>query len=97
MQKLPQQLTLDMLQTRWASIIDPALAKPILDGQLLENINLTNGTTIINHRLGRKLRGWLITDIDSAASIHRVNASNTPELTLSLSSDASAIISLWVF
>ena len=54
---LPQRLTLPLMQTQWASQIDPVLTNELVQGQLLQNITLTAGANVINHKLGRKLAG----------------------------------------
>lgn len=98
MTKLPQKLTWDMAQNKWASIINPLLASPIANGLLLQNQVLTTGTNVINHRLGRKLAGWIIVGIDGAAQIYDTQVTNQmPQLTLNLTSDADVTVSLWVF
>lgn len=60
MVKLPRQLSLDQLQTKWASIIDPVITNPTNQGLLLTNIKLISGTNTINHKLGRDLQGWIV-------------------------------------
>jgi hypothetical protein len=95
---LPQKLNLDMLQTTWASQLNPIIANPLVQGQLLQNVALISGTTVVNHKLGRKLQGWFIVGINGAATIYDNQASNqTPQLTLSLTSNATANVALWVF
>lgn len=98
MTKLPQKLPLDQMQANWASAINPILASPIVNGLQLNNIPLITGTTVVNHRLGRKLQGWLLVGIDGAATIYDNQATNQmTDLTLSLTSDADVIVSLWVY
>jgi hypothetical protein len=98
MAQLPQQLPIDLMQNKWAAQINPILANLLVQGQLLKDISLINGTTIVNHKLGRKLQGWMITGINAAATVYDNQASNqTPQLTLSLTSNAAAIASIWVF
>ncbi len=80
----------------WATQLDPVIEKPIVQGQLLEGISLIVGTNVINHKLGRKLQGWMIVDIDGIAEIYRTNPTQMPNLTLSLISDAAVTVSLWV-
>lgn len=83
------------MQTKWASIINPLLSKPMLQGQNLENVTLVTGTNIINHKLGRKLQGWTITDIDAAVTVYRSAPMN--DLTLTLTSSGNATANIWVF
>ena len=98
MARLPQQLNLDMMQNRWAAILNPIIDSPLVNGQLLTEVPLVSGSNTINHRLGRRLRGWIIVGIDGAAQIYDTQASNQmPQLTLTLTSDADVTVALWVF
>lgn len=98
MSKLPQRLPWEMAQTRWASEIEPAINSPLLQGQLLPSISLANGTTVVNHKLGRKLIGWFLVGVNGAATVYDSQGSNqTPQLTLVLHSNAAVVASIWVF
>lgn len=89
---------LNLIQTKWKSLIDPILGNPLIDGRLIKGVNLINGTTIINHLLGRDLVGYIIVGINGIAEIFDNQASNqTPDLTLSLTSNAAVTVNLWVF
>lgn len=92
---LPQKLSLDLMQTTWATELNPIIAFPPNQGILLKNIELINGITVVNHRLGRQQQGYVITDQNGAASIYRSANFNT--LTLSLTSNAAVTVALWVF
>ena len=83
------------MQTKWKSIIDPIVSLPLLQGLQLNNIALNSGTTAINHLLSRMQQGWLITDIQGAATIYRSEPFN--DKTLTLTSNAAVTISLWVY
>jgi hypothetical protein len=87
--------TIVLLQTKWKQEIQPALQGAIIQGQYLTGINLINGTTVINHLLGRQMQGWMIGDIDAAATIYRSAPLNAK--TLTLTSNAATSVSLWVF
>lgn len=94
---LPQRVPLESMQTTWAQQLNPLISNPLTQGQLV-SAELINGITIVNHKLGRKLIGWLIVGIDGAAQVYDNQASNqTPQLTLSLTSDAAVSCNLWVF
>lgn len=99
---LPLQQTedqsLSLLQTKWKAIIDPLLSSPSNQANILSVIPLSNGTTVINHLLGRKLVGWRIIGINAAATVYDKQASNqTPAETLILVSNAACIVNLEVF
>ena len=85
-----------LMQSQWRSQLNPLLALPILNGVLLQNQSLITGANKINHLLSRMQTGWIITDQNAgAAQIYRSQPFNTQ--TLTLTSSAPVIISLWVF
>lgn len=85
-----------LLQTRWKSQLDPILKLPILDGNLLTNINLVAGSTnSINHLLGRTQLGWFLTDNIFNVQIYRAQPFTAQ--TLILAATGSTTVSLWVF
>lgn len=89
---------LSLMETSWASQINPILANPINQANILKNVVLINGTTTVNHLLGRNLQGWFIVGQNALASIHDAQATNqTPNLTLVLISNAAVTINLAVF
>jgi hypothetical protein len=93
--QLPLKLTLDLMQTRWASILNPFIKNPLNDVQIIENVQLKNGATTINHLLGRMQQGWFIVDINGAATIYRSQPLNTK--TLTLTSNAAVMVNIGVF
>lgn len=96
--RLPQGLPLQQTQNTWATAIDPVLSNLLVQGRLESQVILVNGTTIVNHKLGRKLVGWFIVGINAAATVYDNQATNqTPQLTLSLTSNAAATANIWVF
>lgn len=98
MAQLAQKLTLDQMQTKWASQLNPVISCPLVQGRLIQGQKLINGVTVVNHGLGRDLIGWFLVGINAAATIYDNQASNsTPDLTLSLTSNAAVTCSLWVF
>jgi hypothetical protein len=95
---LPLNLPYSQQSTKWKSQLDPVVSNALLQGQLLPGIPLGDGTTVINHGLGRKLVGWFIVGVDGPATIYDKQASNqTPQLTLVLASNAAVTCNLWVF
>lgn len=87
--------TMQLLQTKWASELNPLLAKPLSNNSLLLGVKLINGVTVVDHLLGRQMQGWIISDIDSAATIFRSQPFNSK--TLTLTSNAACTINLVVF
>ncbi len=92
---LPQRLPYDQMQVKWASQLDPVLRNLLIQGVLVTEVDLKAGNTVINHRLGRKQIGYIITDQDAQAQIFRSQPLNN--LTLTLTSDADCTVSIWCF
>jgi hypothetical protein len=92
---LPQKLPLDLMQTRWASILNPLIANALNDIQILSNVALIDGTNVLNHSLGRPQQGWFLTDIQGASIIYRSAPFNST--TLTLVSSAAVTVSIGVF
>src|ERR1700689_5475665 len=97
MSTLPQQLTFPQLQTTWASQLNPVLANLLINGQLLPSIALNNGTTAINHKLGRQPQGWFLIAPQGAATVYQAAQQTNPTLTLTFVSDAAITTGFWVF
>lgn len=93
--QLPINLTDSLQQTRWKSILDPLLANPLNNISILEDVSLVTGANTINHLLGRMMQGWLILDINGAATIYRSEPMN--DITLTLTSSANVTVNLGVF
>lgn len=92
---LPLRLPWNQAEDRWSSIIEPVLQLPPNNGILRKNIAITTGVNVINTLLGKQQQGWIITDIDAVANLHRSQPFNN--LTLTLTSSAPCNISLWVY
>lgn len=86
------------MQQQWAQQLNPLIANVLLQGKLLSGVSLANGTTVINHGLGRDLKGYMVVLKSGTSSISDNQLINpTPSLTLSLNSSAAITVSLWVF
>lgn len=86
---------LTLLQTSWSTELNPVLANPLVNGIFRKGIALINGVTTINHLLGRKQQGFIITDINGAALVYRSLPFNN--LTLTLTSNATVTVDLYIF
>lgn len=84
-----------LMQTNWSSQLNPVLSLPPINGVLLDNIVLVNGNNVINHKLGKTQQGWIMTDINAGAAVYRSQPFN--DKTLTLTSGAACIVSLWVY
>jgi hypothetical protein len=93
---LSTKLPWDLAQTRWASILNPVIATPILNGNQISDIVLKASIPLaVNHLLQRMPQGWILTDNTANAVIWRSAALNN--LTITLESSADTTISIWVY
>ncbi len=96
--QLPKGLSLSLMQTKWAAILNPFLSNPSLASVILPNVSLINGNNTINHMLGRALTGWRVIRISGSSSLYDEQDSNPqPDLTLLLHSSAAVVVTLEVF
>ena len=88
----------DQVQDNLVRTLNPLFDTPILGGIVLTNISLASGANTINHKLGKKLSGWLIVRQRASASIYDTQDTNqTPELTLKLNSSAAVVVDIYCF
>lgn len=92
---LPQTLPLPQMQTTWAAQINPVLNNALVNGSLITGIVVVSGPNVIDHKLGRQMQGWILTDTVSGATLYRSAPFNSSTLTLTAS--AADTVSLWVF
>lgn len=85
----------NLMQTQWASNLDPLLKNPMSNGNFVNGVVLASGSNVINHKLGRTPQGWMITDRNGAATVYRSAAFNP--LTLTLTASAAVTVTLYVF
>lgn len=84
-----------ILQDKWAAILNPVIALPLSSSNILSGIVLKTGDNVINHLLARQMQGWMITDINAASTIYRNAPLNAQ--TITLNSSAACSVNLLVF
>ena len=88
----------DQFQRETRDAFRQLLLNPLLKGVLLENVNLTTGTTRVAHRLGRPARGFFVVDMTSNQRVWRDGSDTTsPNVYISLIATAAVTVSLLVF
>ena len=72
---------------------------PLLDGHLLEDVSLVSGLNTIDHKLGRPIRGWIITRSNGGLHIPSVDQDNNrhDDKTLVIFFSQAATADIWVF
>jgi len=93
--QLPLLNSIPLLLTKWKSILDPVLANPQTNMSILKNVALASGDNQIPHLLGQVQQGWILTDIQGAATIYRYQAFNATYLYLH--SSVAVTVNLGVF
>lgn len=95
---ISEEPVLTLMQNKWASQLNPLLARPQNNSIILKEIALVTGANTINHKLGNKLQGWKIIRQRAAASVYDTQDTNPmPTLTLTLVSSANVVVDLEVF
>ena len=98
MGNLSPKLPWDLANPKWAAVLNPLLANPLVGGNLLPRIVLTSGANTINHRLGQKLQGYIVISSSAQATFWDDQLINQkPDLTLILRTSAPTTVSLYVF
>lgn len=90
---------LQSLQYRLEETLRPVTDSSIIDGRLIEDISLASGTTSkIAHKLGRKLRGWIVTGKNAAQHIYDDNSGKTDlDTYIHLTASGTVTVNIWVF
>jgi hypothetical protein len=88
---------LNQIQTQWRSILNQIIVNRLTQGNFLTGIKLISGTNTINHKLGREISGYLITNMQGSFAQVYSSPSTIPDLTLMLNASAPTIIDLYVF
>ena len=88
------QLVQDAVEQSLRTLTDIAF----IDGRLIEDEELASGDNIIDHKLNRNLRGYIIVKTTASIDVYDKQTTNaTPTKTLVLNSSAAATASIWVF
>jgi hypothetical protein len=95
MESLSTSLPYPLMLTKWSATLNPLLRNPLNGISTLENISLKTGENVINHLLGQVQQGWIIVDIQGAATVFRSAPFNSKTLTLTAS--APVIVSIGVY
>ena len=90
---LPRSVGSRLSQDAIARTIDGKFFDDIFNGIHVE-VDLVSGTNVVNHKLGRKPSGYIVTKVDAALIIFDT-ASDTDTITITADAAATAII--WFF
>lgn len=85
---------LNRVQEYTAQALAPLIGSNIINGTLLEDLELTNTATKVSHKLGRKPRGYIIV---RASAAEQIFDSGLDKAHLNLQASGNVTVSLWVF
>lgn len=89
---------LSMLQTAWATQLNPVITNPLMAGRVIKSVTLASGTNVVSHGLQRPLQGWFIVRQRAPGTAYDTqDANQTPALTLNLVASAAMSVDLYVF
>lgn len=92
---LSSDLPWELANNIWAQTLNPLIASPLNSVQILKDVLLIAGKNVINHKLGHKMNGWFLVDLQGPIVPYRSAPFN--DLTLTLTSSAVVTCSIGVF
>jgi hypothetical protein len=78
-----------------AQLINPFIANPTNNIQIISNYSFKTGTNILNHGLGRLMIGWFIIDPQGLGTLYRSAPLNSLTITLTSSDDFTSSIGVF--
>src|SRR3954466_4670419 len=87
---------MSLMQTAWASALNPVIDMPISKGFIIPNVKLVTGFNQIDHKLRRNLLGWFVVRQRASATIFDTQDSNQhPDMVLFLNASAPVVVDLF--
>ena len=95
----PMARVFNNAQDHIEEVINPVLNSVIVDGVILEDIDLVSGSfTDIEHKLGREPRGYLVIRKSAAQTVYEEAGDyDNRKLFMKLRASGSVTVNLWVF
>ena len=90
--------TLNRVQERLESAFVPISRCSLINGRLIEDLDLSTTTLNIPHGLGRPYQGYLVADLNADARVYRDTSSTSdPSQFLPLRASGTVTAKVWVF
>ncbi len=84
------------LQDRLDEFFAPLTSNPLLDGLLLNNVQVGTSATQISHNLRRAPIGWIVVNKSANANVWQANRELEGAF-LTLQASAPVTVSIWIF
>lgn len=90
---------LNQVQDRISDVFDDISSAEIINGVLLKSVSLVTGQeNLVQHKLGRKFRGYLVIAKSDNSVIWDNNSTvNMPSKYVDLRCSANVVVDLWIF
>jgi hypothetical protein len=86
------------MQSNVGQAVDTMLKSPLVEGRLIENVALTTAAINVEHKLGRKLQGYMVVQQNAGFIVFdAIVATTDTALYLPLKATGVCTVSLWVF
>lgn len=89
---------LKQLQTAWAKILNPVIDNPAANPVYLKSVVLTSGANTIDHKLGRRLQGWIVVRQRGVSILYDTQDVNPlPNKTLQIMASSGVTVDLLLY
>lgn len=86
------------LQTNIEQAVSQVIKNPLIDGRLINSIQVSTTGTRIEHKLGRAPAGYLVIYKNSAAIVHdNLDTETKPEFFITLTASVDTLLGIWIF
>ena len=95
----PQNESITQTQSNVNTAVKQIANSPIIDGVIVENIDVGTTDTVVNHKLGREPLGWIIVRKNEAGEIYESTTvnNNRDKFQLLRGSTATTDTNFWIF
>ena len=95
----PQNESITQTQSNVNTAVKQIANSPIIDGVIVENIDVGTGDTVVNHELGREPLGWIVVRKNEAGEVYESTTvnKNRDKFLLLRGSTATTNTNFWIF
>ena len=95
----PENQSITQTQSNVNSAVKQIANSPIIDGVVIEDIDVGTADTVVNHKLGREPLGWIIVRKNEAGEVYESTTvnNNRDKFLLLRGSTATTDTNFWIF